>query len=93
VPRPTRPLPRDLVDDWPNRVADDPATETARSLAVNLAAAMDGRSLRTIRDLTGVDHTTVADILNGSVWSDLHTIARLEAGLGVPLYPRWGDEP
>lgn len=93
VPRPARPTPASQVTDWPNRHATDPSVETARLLALNLATAMDGRSLRTIRDLTGVDHSTIGDILNGSVWPDLQTIARLEHGLGVPLYPRLGDEP
>jgi len=36
---------------------------------------------------TGVDHTTISKILNGQVWADIATLARLEAGLGADLWP------
>jgi len=61
--------------------------ETARLVAVNLRAALDGMSLRQANRLTGVDHTTIAAILNGTVWPDLHTLARLEHGLNARLWP------
>lgn len=38
-------------------------------------------------EATGVDFTTIAAILNGEVWPDLMTIARLEVGLAKDLWP------
>ncbi len=61
--------------------------ETARQVAVNLRTALQGVSLRQAHRQTGVDHTTIAAILNGTVWPDLHTLARLEHGLGARLWP------
>jgi len=87
VARPRRLLPSQVADRWPDRESDDPAVEVARRLANALRTAMGGRSLRAIGDATGVDHTTVAAILNGTTWPDLSTIARLEAGLDVDLWP------
>ena len=45
-------------------------------------------SLRAAKTATGVDHTTIAAILHGTVWPDLHTIARLEHGLATDLWPQ-----
>jgi transcriptional regulator with XRE-family HTH domain len=62
--------------------------ETARQVALNLRAALNGMSLRQAQAVTGVDHTTIAAILNGTTWPDLHTLARLEHGFGADLWPR-----
>lgn len=87
VPRPARPAPNTSCTDWPNAACEDPTADVARRLALRLRAALDGRSLRAAKAATGVDHTTIRDILNGQVWPDLATIARLEAGLGTDLWP------
>lgn len=87
MPRPSRPAPARLVDGWPDRPSQRAEVETARQFALNLRRALDGLSLRAAKARTGVDHTTISDILNGAAWPDLHTIARLEAGLGADLYP------
>lgn len=87
--RPSRPIPASTTPEWPNRPSPDPVAETARLLALNLSAALTARglSLRQARDATGVDHTAIADIINGHTWPDLHTIARLEHGLETDLWP------
>ncbi len=72
---------------WPDVPSDMPEVETARVVALNLRAALNGTSLRKAKTLTGVDHTTIAAILNGTVWPDLHTLARLEHGLNTRLWP------
>lgn len=87
MPRPHRPAPADSVDNWPNTPSPTPEVETARQVALNLRTALDGISLRQANRLTGVDHTTIAAILNGTVWPDLHTLARLEHGLSAHLWP------
>ncbi|WP_340387100.1 helix-turn-helix transcriptional regulator [Aeromicrobium sp.] len=85
--RPSRLKPSEVAADWPTIPSDDYPTEVARQLALNLDAALKGISLRAAKGKTGVDHTTIADIINGNVWPDLHTIARLEDGLDVGLWP------
>ena len=87
VPRPRRALPAELATDWPTRPSADPTVETARQFALNLTASMGEMSLRAAKAATGVDHTTIAAILKGQVWPDLHTIARLEHGLATDLWP------
>lgn len=86
--RPSRQLPAEVAVDWPDVASAEPTVETARLLALNLREALGKRSLRAAKEITGVDHTTIAAILNGTTWADLHTIARLEAGLGADLWPR-----
>ncbi|MDP3894771.1 helix-turn-helix transcriptional regulator [Nocardioides sp.] len=85
--RPVRSSPADLAPGWPDTPSTEPDVETARRLALNLRAALGDRSLRTAKEATGVDHTTIADVLNGATWPDLRTIARLEAGLRADLWP------
>jgi transcriptional regulator with XRE-family HTH domain len=75
------------VGGWPDTPSDQPEVETARRVALNLRAALDGTSIRQASRTTGVDHTTIAAILNGTVWPDLHTLARLEHGLTARLWP------
>ena len=87
VPRPTRPAPRTHSPAWPDAPCGDPVAETVRLLSVRLRAAIGGRALRAVGASTGVDHTVVLDILNGNAWPDVATLARLEHGLGVDLWP------
>jgi hypothetical protein len=87
VARTARPSPKATSTDWPEAPCDDLAAEVARQLALRLRVALDGRSLRAAKALTGVDHTTIAAVLNGTTWADLATIARLEAGLDADLWP------
>ena len=87
VPRPRRQTPAAGLPGWPDTPTDQPDVETARRLALNLTQALAGRSLRAAATLTGVDHTTIGAILNGTVWPDLQTIARLEHGLDADLWP------
>ncbi len=93
MPRPRRSLPADLTDGWPDTPSSIPEVETARQVAVNLRTALGEMSLRHAKTLTGVDHTTIAAILNGTVWPDLHTLARLEHGLDADLWPRSSRPP
>jgi len=85
--RPTRPPPNAYGDTWPDAACTDPAAETARQFAINLTKAIDGRSLRTIGELTDVDYSAISRILNGDTWADLSTVARLEHGLNTAIYP------
>ncbi|MDN4478631.1 helix-turn-helix transcriptional regulator [Demequina sp. SYSU T00039] len=82
-----RPHPVTLTDRWPDAAIDDVPGEAARLLALGLREQMGDRSARAVGRLCGVDSTTVSAILNGTTWPDLRTIALLEAGLGVPLWP------
>ncbi|WP_084125967.1 helix-turn-helix transcriptional regulator [Demequina sp. NBRC 110054] len=84
---PRRTRPRDLGSDWPDRVVDDPAGEVARRIAVALRTATAGLSLRQVAEATGVNYTTVRDVLLGNTFGDSITISRLEIGLGVALWP------
>jgi transcriptional regulator with XRE-family HTH domain len=68
-------------------MVDDPAAVVAQKLVLRLHVACEGLSLRDVERSTGIDHATVARVLAGETWPDLETIARLEHGLGVALWP------
>jgi len=86
-PRPTRALPAELCEDWPEVPCDDPVAEKARQLVLNLREAIGERSIREIATMTGVDRATVGAVLQGKSWPDIVTLAKLEHELG-PLWPR-----
>ncbi|QEE62451.1 helix-turn-helix transcriptional regulator [Salinibacterium sp. dk2585] len=85
--RPSRPQPRDGSRDWPDVTAADPVSEVARRFAENVRTAIGDQSIRAAARDVGVAHTTIVAILQGRVWPDLETIAKLEQGLGVDLWP------
>ena len=85
--RPARPAPRDLVEGWPDLPSEDPVGEVARRFAVNVQGALGDRSVRAAARDAGLDHTTLLSVLHGRSWPDLATVARLENGLGVDLWP------
>jgi transcriptional regulator with XRE-family HTH domain len=72
---------------WPENASPDPVAELARRFSLNLAAAIGDESLRAVSRSTGVGHNTLASILAGRIWPDFSTIAKLELGLHVPLWP------
>ncbi len=82
-----RPEPQDHCLSWPDEICDDSVAERARLFAVNLRAAAGSRTLRELGTLTGVDHTVLSRILDGHVWPDGYTIARLEVRLHPHLWP------
>jgi transcriptional regulator with XRE-family HTH domain len=67
--------------------AVDPVDEVARLFARNVQRAIGERTLREAGELVGVDFSTLAKIVNGATWPDLETIAKLELGFGVDLWP------
>jgi hypothetical protein len=79
--------PNQLSPEWPNVTSTDPIGEVARQFALNLRKAMGDRTLREAADVTGVDYSTIATILNGRSWPDLFTMAKLERGLDADLWP------
>lgn len=82
-----RPEPRDDSAAWPHEICRDPVSEKARLFAMNLRAAMGARTLGEVGATTGVDPTVLSRILDGHVWPDGYTIARLEVRLHPHLWP------
>lgn len=85
--RTTRRSPAELTVGWPACPSEDHAAEIARQFAQNLAAAVGGRSVRSVARDADVDEGTLRRILSGATWPDLRTIALLEQALGGQLYP------
>ncbi|GGK54837.1 XRE family transcriptional regulator [Nocardia camponoti] len=93
MPRPRRVDPRELTDSWPTVPASTAVGEAARLLALNLRTALGpGTSVRGASARTGVNHAVIACILAGTTWPDTETVARLETGLGVALWPVLGSD-
>jgi len=52
-----------------------------------LAEALRGRRIGEVAEDADVHRSTVSDILAGSTWPDLATVAKLEQALGARLWP------
>lgn len=78
---------------WPAAVLARDAPVSAhygQALAANLQQTMSTTrcTLRRLAQTSGVAHTTISRVLRGEVLPDMGTIARLEAALGVQVFPR-----
>lgn len=73
---------------WPDGELDgsEPAAY-AQHVARRLRDAIGDRSLRSVAEEAGLQHTTVSDVLNGRTWPDMLTLVRLEQALDVKLWP------
>jgi transcriptional regulator with XRE-family HTH domain len=87
--RRARERPNEVVSPWPDGEALEHSGLVAKAFAVELRRAIGDRTVRSVASACGVNHETIRAILDGRVWPDMHTIARLEAGLGIPLWPRF----
>ena len=72
---------------WPEEPSEDRSAEKARRLVLNLRAAMNGRSLRSVAADAGLGHVTLQRVLAGQAWPDVQTDAKLEDGLDADLWP------
>jgi hypothetical protein len=81
-----RPRPVELAPGWPDTPSQDAAGESARQFASNLRAAIGPASIRSVAREAAIHHLTILNILNGSTWPDLYTVAKLEIALGVRLW-------
>jgi len=86
-----RPSPSDRIgaDNWPYGTAADRPSAYARSIAINVAAELTRRgwSHRELARRAGISHVTVSNVIAGTTWVDLATLAQLEIALGVELLP------
>ncbi|MGV9387329.1 hypothetical protein ACWDRB_66985 [Nonomuraea sp. NPDC003707] len=85
--------PRDLAQDpqaWPHAdLAGHVAAAVVQAIAATLAGELAARKLsrRGPASLSGVNRQSIADLLAGTSWPDVATIALLESALGQPLWP------
>ncbi|MFE3455138.1 helix-turn-helix domain-containing protein [Nonomuraea sp. NPDC059194] len=89
--------PRDLAEDpenWPHAdLTHHPAAAVVQAIAATLQAVMAerGLSFRRLAEVSGVNRQTVNDVAVGRCWPDVATIAQLETGLSVRLWPAAAD--
>lgn len=74
---------------WPGTPKADapPAVEYALRIAANLAMLVDERTVTEVAAAARVARSTIYDIINGTTWPDLVTVAHLETAFGVRLWP------
>ncbi|MET7300369.1 helix-turn-helix transcriptional regulator [Embleya sp. NPDC005575] len=76
-------------ESWPEADITDIAAAVVQTIARRLRTLMGQRdlSLRQTAIGSGVNRQTIANLLAGAAWPDVATVSRLEAFLGVALYP------
>jgi len=85
--------PRELAKDpenWPHAdLSGHPAALAVQAIAAALQNVMaeQGLSFRRLAERSGVNRQTVNDVVVGRCWPDVATVAQLEAGLGIRLWP------
>ncbi|WP_051753401.1 helix-turn-helix domain-containing protein [Streptosporangium amethystogenes] len=85
--------PREMAQDpenWPHAdLSGHPAAIAVQAIAAALQNVMaeQGLSFRRLAEVSGVNRQTVNDVAVGRCWPDVATIAQLEAGLGIRLWP------
>ncbi|MDT0182414.1 hypothetical protein AB0P19_07285 [Microbacterium oleivorans] len=91
--RTSRDRPNELAPGWPDKQSPHIAAEAARKLAVNLRASLNALelSVRALERKSGVDEATIRKLLAGSSWTDIYSIALIEAALERPLYDSPAD--
>lgn len=94
--RTSRPTPRELNPNWSEGPSSDPVGEMGRLFAENVRLAVRGSSLRAAAAACGMQHATLSQILDGRLWVDTASLARLEIGLDARLWPtraEWPEAP
>ncbi|MEU6284431.1 helix-turn-helix transcriptional regulator [Streptomyces sp. NPDC047028] len=80
-----------VAGEWPYAVMDGyrPA-QVGQAVARALAEAMERRQLsaNALAVASGVNRQVISNVLAGTTWPDLLTVASLEAALGEMLWPR-----
>ena len=87
--RPKPGSPASLYSGWPDSL-DVSAPEHAMIQAMVINLRRQRSLFRTVKAMsarTGVPSSTISDVLGGNAWPSLETVARLEVGLGVRLWP------
>jgi hypothetical protein len=85
--------PRDLAGNpqaWPHAdLAGHPAAAVVQAIAATLAGELAARKLsrRGLATLSGVNRQSINDLLAGTSWPDVATIALLETALAQRLWP------
>lgn len=87
--RGVRPTPLDHVveGEWPRARVDCFEAAVAQEVARRLQAARGLRPWRELGDDLDMTFSTLAAVSRGKRWIDSVTLARLERGLGVALWP------
>jgi hypothetical protein len=85
--------PRDLAGNpqtWPHAdLSGHPAAVVVQAIAATLTRELAARKLsrRGLATLSGVNRQSINDLLAGTSWPDVATIALLETALGRRLWP------
>ena len=85
-----RPVDYLVSGEWPTgRVVGPIAAEYARAIASVLAATLNERDLSIYEAARrcSISRDTLARAMSGETYPDLLTLARLESGLGIPIWP------
>lgn len=81
---------------WPYAVMDHHiGAQVAQAVARALAEAMERQeiSANALAQASDVNRQVIANVLAGTVWPDLLTVANLEGALGVSLWPNHLEWP
>lgn len=91
--RPKPGSPSSRYPGWPDSLdVSAPEHTMIQAMVINLRRQRNMfRTVKSMSERTGVPSSTISDILGGSTWPSLETVARLEVGLGTRLWPNVED--
>lgn len=91
--RPKQGSPSSRYPGWPDSLdVTVPEHAMIQAMVINLRRQRNMfRTVKSMSNRTGVPSSTISDILGGSTWPSLETVARLEVGLGTRLWPNVED--
>lgn len=79
--------PRALYSAWPrDGSVTDPAHKAVQQFARQLEVHVKRTSASAVARKSGVPVSTVSDIVRGTTWPTAVTVAKLERGVGRPLW-------
>lgn len=86
--------PRNLYPGWPlnkDRINANRAHKKVQKMAENVEELTRSISVREVATRCGLNSSTISDLTRGNCWPTVETLAKIEVGLGRPVWPRMGE--
>ncbi|AEX70290.1 helix-turn-helix domain-containing protein [Corynebacterium diphtheriae] len=83
--------PRNLYPGWPlnhSEIKANRAHALVQEMARNVLELTFRATVGSIAERCGLNSSTISDLTKGTSWPTVETLAKIEVGLGQPVWPR-----